>query len=61
MLMPHEVDNLKEKLVAIREVITDDSDIVHLQEQIDKIAEILDEIEEEVLEFDDYRLRSSTG
>ncbi len=53
MLMPHEVDNLKEKLVAIREVITDDSDIVHLQEQIDKIAEILDEIAEEVLEFDD--------
>lgn len=51
MIMPHQSDEICEKLLAIKEILEDDTEIVHLPDQLAKIKEIFEEIEE-IIELD---------
>lgn len=51
-MLPHIADELKEKLIDIRDIINDPSDIVHIQDMLDKIKVIIDEIDEDIMSLD---------
>ena len=51
MIMPHQSDDICEKLSAIKEILEDTAEIVHLPDQMAKIKEIFEEIEE-LIELD---------
>jgi len=51
MILPHQEDELVEKLRDMKELLEDTSDIINIPDKFEKLKEILEEIED-IIELD---------